>query len=37
MSAEMDREIKQLAQGCIVKEKVLRKPNVLIFDLQSYQ
>lgn len=37
MSAEMDRDIKQLAQGCEVNEKFLRKPNVLIFDLQPYQ
>lgn len=37
MSAEMDRDFKQLAQGCKVNEKFLREPNVLIFDLQSYQ
>lgn len=37
MSAGMDRDIKQLAQGCKVNKKFLRKPNVLVFNLLSYQ
>lgn len=34
MNTEMDGEIKQLAQGCIVSERKLSRKT---FDLQPYQ